>query len=130
MDNRVKLSSSSINQILEIVKSKDNDHFIFIDRDIESGKNPRCFMIELGIDEDDVINIIKNLTKDNFIECMLDKKNEYVFLYVWKTTIDDVIAYIKIGFLYNDKTGDVFVVSFHEDMEVWALWNQLKELRN
>ncbi len=118
MDNRIELSDSSIIEILNIVKEKENQYFRFIPRDIESGKNPRTFMIELGLSTTDVINIIKSLTKENFYECLLDRKNQYIYLYVLKKEIEGIMTYIKIGFINNDKTGNVDVVSFHKDMEV------------
>ena len=118
MDNRVKLSDSSINEILNIIKGKDNSSLRFMPRDIDSGKNPRSFMVELGLDYNDAINIIKSLTKDDFYECLLDKKNRYVYLYVLKKEIEGVLTYIKVGFIHNDKTGNIDVVSFHKDMEV------------
>ena len=118
MDNRIKLSDSGINEILDLLKSKDNKYFRFMPRDMDSDKNPRVFMAELGLDYDDVINILKNLTKEDFYECLLDRKNNYIYLYVYKKEIEGVLTYIKIGFLYNIKTGNVDVVSFHKDMEV------------
>lgn len=118
MDNRIILSKKEINEILEIIRNKDNKKFIFIDRDIDSGKNPRSFMVELGIDMNDAINIIKSLEIKDYYECLLDRKNEYIYLYVLKKEIEGVLTYIKIGFLHDKKTGNVCIVSFHKDMEV------------
>lgn len=116
MDNRIKLSNKEINNILDKVKSKNKKHFIFIPRDYDTQKNPREYMAELGIDYNDAIQIIKKLSINNFVECILDKKNNYIYLYVFKDYIKDNMTYIKIGFLYDIKSGDVHVVSFHKDI--------------
>lgn len=117
MDNRIKLSKNDINELLDIIKSKNNKSIIFIPRDYDTSKNPREFMVKLGIDYNDAIECIKDLTIDNYIECILDTKKDYKYLYVFKTFISDTKTYIKIGFFLDMKDGLVHVVSFHEDME-------------
>lgn len=116
MNNRIEVSDNEIINILDIIKNKDKKRFIIEPRDFDNDKNPKEFMIELGIDYNDVINIIKSLTIDNYVECILDSKRNFKYLYVFKDDIEDINAYIKIGFLYDTKSGDVHVVSFHRDM--------------
>ena len=116
MDNRINLTNSEIKNILSIIRDKDNKYFRFYSRDVETLKNPRDYMVELGINFNDAINYIKNLNIDDFVECILDKKNNYKYLYVLKKMINNNMTYIKIGFLYDIKTGNVDVVSFHKDM--------------
>ena len=118
MNNRITISKEKINEIMEIIRNKDKKHFIFIPRDIDTNKNPREYMVELEIDYNDAINYIKNLTIDDFIECILDKEKNYVYLYVFKKDINGNLTYIKIGFLYDIKSGNVYVVSFHKDMNL------------
>ncbi len=118
LNNRITISKEKINEIMEIIRNKDKKHFIFIPRDIDTNKNPREYMVELEIDYNDAINYIKNLTIDDFIECILDKEKNYVYLYVFKKDIKGNLTYIKIGFLYDIKSGNVYVVSFHKDMNL------------
>ena len=118
LNNRITISKEKINEIMDIIRNKDKKHFIFIPRDIDTNKNPREYMVELEIDYNDAINYIKNLTIDDFIECILDKEKNYVYLYVFKKDIKGNLTYIKIGFLYDIKSGNVYVVSFHKDMNL------------
>ncbi len=118
MDNRIELNKKEIQRILDIIYEKDKKYFIFLPRDYDNKKNPRAFMAEIGIDYTDAINIIKSLKFDNYYECFFDSKNEYIYLYVFKTYIEKTKTYIKLGFLHDMKTGSIHVVSFHEDMEL------------
>ncbi len=101
-------------KVLGIIKKKDNKDFIFLKRPLDKEKDPHNFMNKLGINVDDAIEIIKNLSIEDFKEIIPDTKNDYMFLYVFNTMIKTSRGYIKIGFRYNDLTGKVFVVSFHE----------------
>ncbi len=114
MDNRIKLSKDSVIKILKIIKNKDKNCFRLIPRDLDINKNPRLFMINLGIDMSDLIYYIKDLKYEDYLECILDSKNKYVYLYVFKKQVNDRDTYIKLGFKYDDKTGNVYIVSFHE----------------
>ena len=116
MDNKINLPKSEIKNILSIIKTKNKKFFRFYSRDIDTLKDPKVYMVELGIDYDDAIEYIKSLTIDDYVECILDKKHNYKYLYVLKKIINNNLIYIKIGFLYDIKTGNVDVVSFHKDM--------------
>ena len=116
MNNRIELSKKDVLDILDIVKNKNKRLFRFLPRDLENDKNPRDYMTKIGIDYDDAIKIIKNLEFDNFYECILDIKNNFKYLYVFKKYIGDSKTYIKIAFLYDIKYDCVYVVSFHEDI--------------
>lgn len=116
MDNRIKISKEELQNVLNEIKAKNKKYFRFLSRDIDTEKNPMDYMIEIGIDYDDAVREIKDLTADNYIECILDTKNKFKYLYIFKKIINESNTYIKIGFLYDMKKGVVYVVSFHKDM--------------
>ncbi len=116
MDNRIELSKEEIENVLQKIRNADNNCFKLVKRDSDYIKDPKIFMINLGIDMTDLIFIIKELKYENYKECILDIKNKYVYLYVFKKKVYDTDAYIKIGFKYDDDTGNVYIISFHEDM--------------
>jgi len=117
LDNRIQVSKDEIQNILDEIKDKNKKYFLFWPRDMDTQKDPKSYMAEIGIDYDDAIKEIKELTIDNYVECILDTVHNYKYLYIFKKIINDSNTYIKIGFLYDMKKGNVYVVSFHEDMD-------------
>lgn len=116
MNNRIEILPKEVQRVLDVVKTKTNKQIIILPRDIETGKNPREFMVEVGIDYGEAYNIIRSLSIEDYKECILDQVHNYICLYVFKRYINDISSYIKIGFLHDIKSGDVHVVSFHRDM--------------
>ena len=108
VSNRINLSKAEIKELIN--KICNSDRIIFIDRNEDSGKKPALFFAEVGIDYTDAIEIIKNLSYDNYQYTQLDQKNKFVCMHIFYKNISNKIAYIKIGFK-SDKT---VVISFHE----------------
>lgn len=117
MDNRIKISKKELLELISIIRSKNKKKFIFLPRDFDTSKNPREYMVELGIDFNDAIEEIKKLSIENYCECICDTKNNFEYLYVFKKEIVSCMTYIKIGFLYDIKSGNVIIVSFHKDIK-------------
>ena len=118
MNRIIKLNKKEIEEIIDIIRKKEDKYFRFLSRDIETNKNPNEYMVEIEIDKNDAIKIIKGLSVENFYLCQLDTKHSFIYLYSFKCVINDNKTYIKIGFLYDMKTGDVIIVSFHKDIEL------------
>lgn len=121
MNKIVKKSKKEVKDFLDNIRQIDKDSFHFIRRNNEPHKDPYLFMSKLEYDVDDVIEIIYNLTCDDYLRCEIDGKNKFLFMYHFIKTIKEYIAYIKLSIV--EKNNQIaYVISFHE-----ALKNELNE---
>ena len=103
VSTRITMSKSDINNLISQIKNT---------RKEEPEKNPYYFFQIVGIDFDDAVNIIKDLTYNEYKYTQYDVKYKFSYMHIFHKQIFNKIAYIKIGFK-SDKT---VVISFHEKM--------------
>lgn len=113
----IKQDTIKIKNVLKAISKKDTNEFKLIKRPRDKIKDPKNFMVELGIDFNDVVKIIKGLTISDFVEIIPDIKQVYGLLYVFEKKIESINSYIKIGFKYNDLTDEVTILSFHKSIK-------------
>jgi len=66
-------------------------------------------LLELGLDEADVCDILKSLKASDFIERKRSKLSEE-WLYIFKFYVDRTLVYLKLIL-----REDCIIISFHED---------------
>lgn len=113
----IKQDNVKIKNVLKVISKKETNEFKLIKRPRDKIKDPNNFMVELGIDFNDVVKIIKELTISDFVEIILDVERDYGLLYVFEKKIESINSYIKIGFNYNDLTNEVTIISFHKSIK-------------
>lgn len=56
-----------VKKVLKVISCKKNNEFVLIKRPNDVQKDPKNYMIEMGIDFYDVVKLIKGLTKEKKI---------------------------------------------------------------
>ena len=112
VSDKINHNKAHMEKVLEKLHNAKRDEIVIKDRDDETGKKPETFFLEVGIDYSEAINIIKNLSYEDYQYTQLDRMKSYVFMYVFNKDVNSKIAYIKIGFV-KEKT---IVISFHQKM--------------
>ncbi len=110
VSTRINLKKHEIKEIISKIKKTEKHNFKFISRKEETDKNPYSFFLELNINYNDALEVIKSLTLSDYKYSLFDINSKYGYLHVFYKEILKKTAYIKIGFK-NDKT---VVISFHE----------------
>ena len=108
VSTRINIKKSEVKKML--IDIKESSNIIFVRRNNEPQKDPYSFFLEIGIDYEDAINIINNLTINEYKYSLYDMNGKYNYLHVFYKDYNDKTIYIKIGFK-SDKT---VVISFHE----------------
>lgn len=112
MDNSVFKKSKEINELLEKIRNIDNNHFRFFYRKDEL-KNPYNFFHELEYDLTDAINEVKKLTVKDYLRCLIDSENRFMFMYCFVKKIKEYIVFIKLSLIEKDNKI-VYIISFHK----------------
>ncbi|MBQ9022030.1 MAG: type II toxin-antitoxin system MqsR family toxin [Eggerthellaceae bacterium] len=104
----------SIEVYLALLQKVTMDTFILTGLDNAGSKNARC-MIELGYDTNDVLNVLQDLTVQNYSQGPLpDKKGRPHDLWVFGKIIEGTQIYIKFTAFFEENAVTAICVSFHE----------------
>ena len=110
VSTRINLKKHEIKEIILKIQKTEKSNFIFISRKEETDKNPYSFFLELNINYNDALEVIKSLTLSDYKYSLFDINCKYGYLHVFYKVKLEKTAYIKIGFK-NEKT---VVISFLE----------------
>lgn len=94
MDKSLYKSKKEVNEFLFAIKNTDKSNFIVLTRRDEL-KNPHQFLLKLDYDVDDLINEIKSLTYKDYLNCQIDSKNKFLFMYSFIKEIKTILCILN-----------------------------------
>lgn len=113
MDKIVRIKKHEVTSFINEINKINRKNFIVLRRYNESDKDPYVLLKKLDYDISDLIDEINNLKVEDFLECQLDSKNKFLFMYTFIKMIKEYVVYIKLSIVQKNN-NNVYVISFHE----------------